>query len=222
MSSWRGMTGNDKPFHEMFLAEYELTSQPQSVPRWSILIVPPEQYSVSSLCCFGRDHVRALAYLWGVNQSGSTRTLAGRILGRRDLRTTLARESEQTLLRKSRAHLRSSPIRRLPLVAESQQLARPLIEWQRAERARARRESAKTHHERLVAKAARSGLRVPNEYLERYVIDAGGSGFSQMWLFVTASSVVGQPAAQLRTLRCSPAQNSFPGAPARQLRFGLL
>jgi hypothetical protein len=165
-----------KPYHEMTLAEYEMTSHSQTVPRWSILAIPPEQYALSILCRFSSDHVRCLASLWGVNQSGSKEVLAERIIRRHQFRVMLSRESEESLSRKPRADL--AVIAQEAGVYHSwlnrKELARQLTEWHRRARDRARKEIAKARHELVVTRAARRGLPVPSENLERYGLDALG------------------------------------------------
>ena len=130
----------------MTLAEYEVTSHSQTVPKWSILAVPPEQYSLAVLCRFNNDHVRCLAFLWGVNQSGSKEVLAERIVRRREFRVLLSQESEESLSRKPRAIL-------ITIAQEAgvyhswlnrRELARQPKEWQRSTR---QREVARARHE---------------------------------------------------------------------------
>ena len=165
-----------KPYHKMTLAEYERTSHSQTVPRWSILAVPPEQYSLSTLCRFISDHVRCLAFLWGVNQSGSKEVLAERIIRRHEFRVMLSQENEESLSRKPRAILVT--IAQEAGVYHSwlnrKELARQLKEWHRAARGRARTEIARARHELVVTRAAKRGLPVPIENLERYNLDEQG------------------------------------------------
>jgi hypothetical protein len=190
------METNQKPYHEMTFAEYETTSHSQTVPRWSVLAVPPEQYSLSVLCRFSSDHVRCLAFLWGVNQSGSKEVLAKRIIRRHEFRVMLSQESEESLSRKPRAIL--------VIIAQEagvyhswlnrKELARQLKEWHRAARQRARTEIARTRHELVVTKAARRGSSVPPENLERYHLDEHGH---------RERSICGTPAS--RALQTAPA-----------------
>ncbi|HET6843524.1 MAG TPA: hypothetical protein VFK06_17865 [Candidatus Angelobacter sp.] len=171
------MTIPDKPFHEMTPAEYELTAHSQAVPKWSILAIQPEQYSVSTICRYGADHVRALARVWGVNLSGSKIVVAEGIVRRRDVRAALSWETENTLSRKSR------PV--LTVIAQDAGVYRPwlnrrdlaalLIQWRCEERSRARREIARARHELLIMRAARAGLTVPRNNLERYGLDEHGN-----------------------------------------------
>lgn len=171
------MNIEQKPYHDMTLAEYAMTSHSQTVPRWSILAVPPAQYSLSVLCRFSNGHVRCLASLWGVNQSGSKDVLAERIIRRHEFRVMLSQESEESLSRKPRAVLVT--IAQEAGVYHSwlnrKELARQLTEWHRAARDRARKEIAKARHELLVTTAAKRGLPIPSENLERYGLDAQGN-----------------------------------------------
>ncbi len=170
------MSVHAKAYYEMTPLEYEVTAHSQTVPRWSILAVPPEEYSVSALCRFTADHLRALAYVWGVNQTGSKEAVAKQIIGRSILRNRLSKETVESLSRMSR--------RELKLIAQDagiyhswlnrQHQARSLIEWHRAARIHARRTLAKARHELLVRKAARAGLCVPRENLEFYGVDIHG------------------------------------------------
>lgn len=170
------MTIPDKAFHEMTPAEYELTAHSQAVPKWSILAIQPGQYSASTICRYGADHVRALARVWGVNLSGSKIVVAEGIVRRRDVRAALSSETENSLTRKSRPAL--------TVIAQDagvyhpwlnrRELAALLIQWRRGERSRARREIARARHELLIIKAARAGLAVPLNNLEHYGLDEHG------------------------------------------------
>lgn len=156
---------------------YATTAHAQRVAKWSLLAIPPNDYSVTLLCRYKSEQLRALAYLWGVTQDGSKHVLDQRIIRRHQFRKMLSQESEESLARKTRTALTS--ISREAGIFHSwlsrKQLAAQLIVWLREERARVRREIANARHERLVRQAARNGFCVPGDNLERYGIDSQGN-----------------------------------------------
>jgi hypothetical protein len=177
------MTIDPKPYHEMSLKEYVATAHSQIVPRWSVLAIPPDGYSVPLLCRFSSEQLRALAFLWGVNQDGSKQALAERIIRRHEFRVMLSQESEESLARKSRPELAN--IAREAGVFHSwlnrRQISSQLVQWRSAGRNRARMEIAKARHERVVRQAARNGFYVPPENLEKYGLDAHGNQQPTIW-----------------------------------------
>lgn len=177
------MTIDPKPYHEMRLEEYVATAHSQIVPRWSILAIPPDGYSVPLLCRFSSEQVRALAFLWGVNQDGSKQALAERIIRRHRFRVMLSEESEESLAHKPRKELAS--IAREAGVFHSwlnrRQISAQLVQWLRAGRDRARMEISKARHERVVRQAARNGFYVPPDNLEKYGVDDHGNQEPTIW-----------------------------------------
>ncbi len=170
------MSADSKPYHEMSLAEYASTAHSQAVPKWSILAMSPDEYTVSSLCRLSGAQLRALAFLWDVRREGSKEIVANRIIKRHHFRRMLSEATEESLA--------SRPRKELASIAQEagiyhpwlnrREMARQLTDWRRAGRERVRIEIAKARHERVVQKAARSGHYVPPENLERYGFDAHG------------------------------------------------
>lgn len=76
------MSIESKPYHEMSFTEYASTAHSQSVPKWSILAIPPDDYSIAMLGSLNGEHLRALAFLWDVSREGSKEILAKRIIAR--------------------------------------------------------------------------------------------------------------------------------------------
>ncbi len=170
------MASEEKPYYEMSFGEYATTAHSQSVPKWSILAVSPSEYSVSRLCRCSREQLRALAFLWGVNRDGSKEVLADRIIKRYQFRLMLSLESEESLSRR--------PRKELAAIAQQagvyhpwlnrKEIAKQLVQWRSAGRERVRIEIAKARHEQIVRQAARRGLSVPPDNLEKYGLDAQG------------------------------------------------
>jgi hypothetical protein len=171
------MTIEPKPYHEMSFADYTATAHSQFVPKWSILAIPPDSYSVRQLCRFSGEQLRVLAFLWGVNRDGSKQTLAERIIRRHQFRLMLSQENENSLACK--------PRKELATIAQEAGVFHPwlnrrgiavqLIRWRSAARDRVRTEIAKARHERVIRQAARRGLYIPAENLDKYGIDAQGN-----------------------------------------------
>ncbi len=170
------MSGAPKPYHEMSFTEYADTAHSQTVPKWSILAMSADEYTVSSLCRLSGEQLRALAFLWDVRREGSKEIVANRIIKRHQFRRMLSEATEESLA--------SRPRKELASIAQEagiyhpwlnrREMARQLMDWRRAGRERVRIEIAKARHERVVQKAARSGHYVPPENLERYGFDAHG------------------------------------------------
>src|ERR1700746_610802 len=89
----------------MSLEEYTATGHSQSVPRWSILNIPPGTYTQNELTRFGRETVKALALLWGVTREGSKEEIAARIIRRVQFRSMLAQETVTSLALRPRKEL---------------------------------------------------------------------------------------------------------------------
>lgn len=167
---------NSRPYHEMALEDYAATPHSQTVPRWSILAVPPESYSVAQLTRYGTGALRALAFLWRVRQDGTKHQLAERIIRRSQFRSRLAAQNESSLAKQPRKEL-------LNLAKEAgiyhpwlnrKGIATSLIQWREDSRRHAAMEIAKARHEQLVQSAARKRLFVPDENLRRYGLDRNG------------------------------------------------
>ena len=184
-----------RPYHEMSLEEFVATDHSQTVPRWSILAVPPEAYRRTQLRQFGKDALIGLAFVWGVKRGGSKEQLADRVIRRVQFRSMLAAESETSLATR----------RRKDLIAIAQEagvyhpwlnrknLAAYLIQWRENARRHARIEIAKARHECIVRRAARKGLWVPPDNLSKYGLNASGS---------KEQTIVGVPLS--RALRVAP------------------
>lgn len=178
MSASQGILPATKPYHQMSLKEYTATAHSQSVPRWSILAIPPDTYThtQNELIRFGREAVKALALLWGVTREGSKEEITARILRRVQFRSMLAEETEISLALRPRKEL-------VAIATEAgiyhpwlnrKGLAGLLIRWREDSRNNARTQIAMANHERLVRRAARKSLRVPEENLRQYGLDASG------------------------------------------------
>lgn len=170
------MTIEPKPYHQMTLEEYAGTPHSQIVSKWSILGIPPDNYSVAHLCRYSSEHLRALAFLWGVTRDGSKELLAERIIRRHQFRLMLSTESENSLARKARQELasiaREAGVFRPWL--NRKEIAAQVVRWRDASRDRVRIEIAKARHERVVRQAAHRGFYVPFENLDKYGLDAQG------------------------------------------------
>lgn len=167
-----------KPYHQMSIEEYAPTDHSQTVPRWSILNIPPETYTRAELCEFGKENLLALAFLWGVKHDGSKEELADRVIRRVQFRIMLARETVASLAMRSRKDL--SGIAQEAGVyhpwLNRKDLAACLMQWLHDTRRHARMRLAEANHERIVRRAARKGLSVPADNLSRYGLDAKGDG----------------------------------------------
>jgi hypothetical protein len=160
----------------MSFEEYATTEHSQTVPRWSILAIPPEAYTRTQLCQLGKEALSALAYVWSVKRDGSKEQLADRIIRRVQFRSMLARESEISLATRNRNDL-------ISIAQEAgvyhpwlnrKDLAACLIQWRENTRRCAKIQIAKAQHERIVRTAARKGLYVPPDNLSQYGLDADG------------------------------------------------
>jgi hypothetical protein len=167
---------NPQPYHQMTLEEYATTPHAQTVPRWSILALPTVTYSVTQLCRYGTEALRALAFVWRVRQDGTKHELAERIIARAQFRSQLATESQASLAKRPRKEL-------LELAKEAgiyhpwlnrNGIAASLIQWREDSRRHAAMEIARARHEQLVQSAARKNLFVPSENLSRYGLDRNG------------------------------------------------
>jgi len=167
---------NPQPYHQMTLGEYATTPHAQTVPRWSILALPAVTYSVTQLCRYGTEALRALAFVWRVRQDGTKHELAERIIARAQFRSQLAKESEASLAKRPRKEL-------LELAKEAgiyhpwlnrNRITASLIQWREDSRRHAAMEIARARHEQLVQSAARKNLFVPDENLSRYGLDRNG------------------------------------------------
>lgn len=160
----------------MSFEEYAATAHSHSVPKWSVLAIPPEKYSTTMLCQMGKEQLRALAFLWGVQQGGSKEVLAKRIIQRHQFRLKLSEETEESLAklpRKALATIAKEAGVYHPWLNRAQ-LAKQFVEWRHCGRERVRMEIARARHESVITRAAQEGQYVPAENLERYGLDAHG------------------------------------------------
>jgi hypothetical protein len=165
-----------KPYHTMTVQEYAATEHSRIVPRWSILAVDPETYTISQLCRLGREALDGLAFFWNVNTAGSKQEVGERIIARVKLRKMLAQETEASLSSRSRPELRQ--------IAEQAGvyhgwLSRPhlaacLLAWVKEQRQRSQFELARAKHGQLVQQAVHKGLPVSAEVLAYYGLNANG------------------------------------------------
>jgi broad specificity phosphatase PhoE len=164
--------------HEMTWREYTETPEAKNpvVPPHSPLAFRDEQYNRETVGALNGDQLRDLAYMWHVSQSGSKDALVDRILARYKFRTSLSKETAESLQEKSAVELKdiakeAGIFTSLP----KKELSESIIRWRDAERQRAKDAIAATRHLTAVRNAARSGQEVPQENLDRYGIDAQGN-----------------------------------------------
>lgn len=165
-----------KPFHEMPLAEYLLTSDAARIPKNSIVALNPAEYTPDRLNAFSAYELVALATLWGVPRGGTKDQLVERIVARKNLRERLSTQTLESLCLLSRRELRAMA-KKAALYYSSlskRAIATALIAWRAAERLRAAHQIGEARHFHLVRRALIQGLRVPAENRERYGFDESG------------------------------------------------
>lgn len=165
-----------KPFHEMTLGEYLLTSDAQRIPKHSIAGLHPAEYSAARLSPFHAKDLEALALLWGVARTGRKDDLINRIIRRKEFRERLASHTIESLSCLSRKELaamaKEAGLFHSALTKEAIRTA--LLSWRKAERIRAARQLGEVRHFQRVRRALIQGLRVPAENRERYGLDENG------------------------------------------------